>query len=221
MRYMNPSSQHHAPVATIVTIVLLAVFTIAFAGLSVWAFVSYLDHKQNVDEKVDRAVATAEKEQADKLEADFVEREKEPYTSFSGPSDFGTLSFKYPKTWSVYVESDGATSAGYLAYFNPGVVPTTKSASSRYALRATIVNDDYDDVVRGFENRVEKGDLKTSTVKASNGQTGTRLDGAFSTDLRGAAVIFKIRDKTAVVRTDANTFMGDFDKLISTINFVQ
>jgi hypothetical protein len=194
MRYMNPTS-HHKPIGTIITIILLAVFTVAFAGLSVWAFINYMDQKNNVDEKVERAVATAEKEQADKLEAEFVEREKEPNTSFSGPSDYGTLSFKYPKTWSVYVDNDGTSGAGYLAYFNPGQVPTTKSAKSRYALRVSIVNDDYDTVLKGFEARVKKGDLKSSTVKAANGEAGTRLDGVFTTDIRGAAVIFKIRDK--------------------------
>ncbi len=220
MRYMNQSSNHMSTGA-LITIIILAIFTVAFAGLSVWAFISYMDQKNNVDEKVERAVATAEKEKADKLEAEFVEREKEPSTSFSGPSDFGTVSFKYPKTWNMYVENDGTSGSDYLAYFNPKQVPSTKSADSRYALRATIVNDDYDSILRGFEARVKKGDLKTSTVKAANDETGTRLDGAFSTDIRGSAVIFKIRDKTVVIRTDANTFTEDFNKLITTIDFVQ
>lgn len=220
MPYMNPSS-HRMSTGTLVTIILLAIFTVAFAGLSVWALINYMDQKENVDEKIERAVATAEKEQADKLEAQFVEREKEPNVSFSGPSDYGTLSFKYPKTWNVYVENDGRTGPGYLAYFNPGSVPSTKSADSRFALRATVVNEPYEEIVSGFESRVEDGELKSSTVKAANGQTGTRLDGTFSENLRGSAVIFKIRDKTAVVRTDANTFKADFDKLIATINFVQ
>ncbi len=220
MRYMNQSS-HHMSLGTLITIILLAVFTVAFAGLSVWAFINYMDQKNNVDEKVERAVATAEKLQADKLEAEFVQREKEPNTSFSGPSDYGTLSFKYPKTWSVYVDKDGTNSSGYLAYFNPGQVPTTNSPKSRYALRVSILNDDYDSVLRTYEPRVKKGDLKSSTVKAANGEAGTRLDGAFTTDIRGAAVIFKIRDKTVLIRTDANTFGEDFNKLIQTIDYVQ
>lgn len=220
MRYMNQSS-HRISTGALVTIILLAVFTVAFAGLSVWAFINYMDQKDNVDEKVSRAVATAEKQQADKLEAEFIQREKEPNANFSGPSDFGTLSFKYPKTWNLYVENDGASGGDYLAYFSPGQVPPAGSASSRYALRATIVNTDYDAILRGFDARVKKGDLKTSAVKAANGATGTRLDGTFSNDLRGSAVIFKIRDKTTVIRTDANTFMEDFDKLIQTIKFVE
>jgi len=55
-------------------------------------------------------------------------------------------------------------------------------------------------------------------VKA-DGNNGTRLDGAFTKDIRGYAVIFKIRDKTLTIRTDANTFKSDFNKLINTIKF--
>jgi hypothetical protein len=46
-----------------------------------------------------------------------------------------------------------------------------------------------------------------------------RLDGSFSTDIRGSAVIFKIRDKTVTIRTDADTFKPDFENIIKTINF--
>jgi hypothetical protein len=54
-----------------------------------------------------------------------------------------------------------------------------------------------------------------------NGENGVRLDGNFSDEIRGAAVIFKIRDKTAVLRTDADTFKPDFETLIKTVTFVK
>jgi hypothetical protein len=60
--------------------------------------------------------------------------------------------------------------------------------------------------------------LKSSAVKADD-QNGTRLDGSFSKDIRGSAVIFKIRDKTVTIRTDADTFRADFDALVATITF--
>ena len=60
---------------------------------------------------------------------------------------------------------------------------------------------------------------RTVTITPANGQSGTRLDGKFSDDIRGAAVIYKIRDKTAVIQTDADTFKADFDALIKTITF--
>jgi hypothetical protein len=216
----DSSSTRGAVAASTVVISVVSVFAIAFAGLSIWAFINYMDQKKNVDAKVSTAVATAEKELGDKLEADFIERDKEPLRSFTGPSDYGTLGFKYPKTWSMYVSNDGSKGKGYEAFLNPGAVPSLDSPESRYALRVAIINERYEDVIDDYSNLVEKGDLKTSAVKA-NGEDGTRLDGNFSKDLRGAAVVFKIRDKSAIIQTDADTFKKDFEALVKTITFVQ
>lgn len=214
------SPQRGAISVPTMVIIGLSVFTVAFAGLSIWAYVNYMDQKNNVDSKVATAVADAEKTLGDKLETDFVEREKEPLKSFAGPSDYGTLGFKYPKTWSVYVSNDGTKGSGYEAFFSPVIVPSVDSDSSRYALHVAIVDDKYEDVLEDYAALVKKGDLKTSATKA-NGQDGTRLDGNFSKDIRGAAVVYKIRDKTAIIQTDADTFKPDFDALIQTITFAE
>lgn len=212
--------QRGAVATSTIVIIALSVFAIAFAGLSIWAYVNYMDQKNNVDAKVDVAVATAEKQLADKLEADFIEREKEPLKSFAGPSDYGTLGFKYPKTWNMYVANDGSESKGYQAFFSPGSVPSADSDTSRYALNVRIVNDSYEEVIDDYESLVKKGDLKSSATKA-NGEDGTRLDGNFSKDIRGSAVVYKIRDKTAIIQTEADTFKPDFEALIKTITFVK
>lgn len=210
-------SQRGASLPVVITIILLSLFAVAFAGLAVWAYVNYVDQRDRVNLKIDAAVATAEKEQADKLEAKFLEREKEPNREFAGPSDYGTLAFKYPKTWSVYVANDGSDGDTFEAYLNPVTVPAV-SEEERFALRVTIVSQKYEDVIEDYQGLVEDGALRTSVAKV-NGEAGTRLDGSFSEDIRGAAVIYKIRDKTAILRTDADTFKPDFEKLIKTITF--
>jgi len=206
--------------ASLFVIIGLSVFVVAFAGLSIWAFINYMDQKNNVDSKIATAVADAEKKLGDDLENKFIEREKEPLKSFAGPSDYGTLSFKYPKTWNVYISNDGTKGTGYEAYFSPGAVPSLNSTGSRYALHVAIVNDSYEETLKDFDALVKKGDLKTSAAKAGD-QNGTRLDGSFTKDIRGAAVVYKIRDKTAIIQTDADTFKPDFDTLIQTITFVE
>lgn len=216
----SSNSERGAIGASVFVIIGLSVFVVAFAGLSIWAFINYMDQKENVDSKVATAVADAEKALGDELEAKFIEREKEPLKSFAGPSDYGTLSFKYPKTWNVYISNDGSEDTGYEAYFSPGAVPPLKSPGSRYALHVAILNESYEDVLGEYESLVEEGELKTSATKAGD-QNGTRLDGKFSDDIRGAAVVYKIRDKTAIIQTDADTFKPDFDALIQTISFVQ
>ncbi len=202
---------------SLIAIISLIILLIGAGSVAIWAYLSYNEEKTNVGGKRDLAVAEAKKEQADLDELKFAEREKEPNRQFVGPEDFGRLTFDYPKTWSVYEAKDG-TSTSYEAYLNPITVPPVSSVR-QYALRVVIEQKDYDQVVKTYEALVKKGDLRTSAVSA-NGQNGTRLDGNFTKDIRGTAVIFKIRDKTLTIRTDADTFKPDFEELVKTINFM-
>jgi hypothetical protein len=191
--------------------------TLAAAGVAVWSYSNYLDQKNNVDSKISSAVAVKEKEVKDAAAAEFLEKEKQPNRQFVGPDDYGRLSFDYPKTWSVYEAKSATTGGTYEAYFNPALVPTV-SEKQQFALHVTIQEKDYDKVVDTYKQQVSKGDLVSSSIKFGD-QNGTRLDGSFTKDIRGFAVIFKIRDKTVTVRSDAETFKNDFNKLIQTIEF--
>lgn len=202
-------------------IVILALLLAISLGLAIWALINYNDQRTNVQGKIDDSVAIAKKTQADSDEAKFAARDKEPNREFVGPDDYGTLSFEYPKTWSVYIGQDANSSGGtYAAYLNPVSVPAV-STTQQYALRVTIEEQDYNSVINNYNPLVKTGALRSSAVVAANGANGTRLDGNFTKDIRGAAVIFKIRDKTATLRTDANTFLPDFNALIATIKFNQ
>lgn len=197
--------------------VVFIIATVVFGGVMTWALISYFSEKGTVDTQVATAVSDAKKTQADADTAKFNERDKQPNRQFVGPDDFGTLRFDYPKTWSTYVSNDGRTGGTYQAYFNPVSVPAV-TTTSLYALRVTIETKDYDQVISSYTSLVKSGALQSSVVKSGN-QTGARLDGNFTKDLRGSAVIFKIRDKTATIRTDANTFESDFNALVSTLTF--
>jgi hypothetical protein len=199
-------------VAMIVVSMLLAIF-------GVWAFMNYQEQKNDVDSKIANAVSIAKKEQVDEDEAKFLEREKEPNRQFNGPSDYGGVTFDYPKTWSVFVYKDAASGGTYEAYLNPSVVWPISSAQ-QFAARVVIEERDYDRVLATYDSLVKKGDLKSTSITVG-GVSGAKLEGNFTKDIRGAAVLFKIRDKTLTVRTDANTFMADFDALVQTIKFNQ
>ncbi len=203
----------------LVSTISLVILSALLVGLSVWLGLSYLDQKNNVDSKVSVAVSEAQKKQADSDEAKFLIREKQPNKTFYGPDDYGRVSFEYPKTWSVYIDDDASDGGDFKAYLNPVSVPQIES-SQLFALRVTIEDNDYDQSLEGYQSYIKSGDLKSSSISA-NGVNGTKLVGKFSKDLRGAAVLFKIRDKTLTIQTDANTFMSDFDALVNTIKFNQ
>jgi len=193
----------------LVTSIVLAVLTVGLGGFSVWAFLNYQDYKNNVDSKVEAAVAIGKREQTEADQATFLEQEKVPTRQLTGPVDLGQVKFSYPKTWSVYVDKD---SSSYEAYLHPLVVPPLASGSP-YALRVTITSTKYESVLGAFNDRIKQGQLKASPVTIV-GVDGTRLDGAFSNSVRGSMVLFKIRDKTLQLYTQSTNFQGDFDNII-------
>ena len=195
----------------LVASILLALVAAVLAGVSVWAFTNYQDQKNNTDAKIAVAVTAAEKAQADKLEKDFVEREKQPFDRFSGPVDLGNVTFDYPKTWSLYTPSSGG-GGSYEAYLHPGAVPAVGTTQA-FATRVVIESRRYEDVLKTYESAVKSGALKSSPITL-NGFTGVRFDGKFSTTREGSAVVFKVRDKTLVLATDSPSFRADFDGAI-------
>lgn len=195
----------------LIACILLALSSAALAGFGIWSFLNYQDQKNNTDSKIGAAVKVAKATQAKELEDLFLEREKEPYRSLKGPEDLGSVTFNYPKTWSVYVSKNG-TAGEYAAYLNPGSVPPVSSAQP-YATRVTIDSRQYDEALVSYEELVKSGKLKSSPVTV-NGFTGVRLDGAFSSQREGSSVVFKVRDKTLIISTDATAFKNDFDTVI-------
>jgi len=200
-----------------VTVIGLAILVLGLGSFGIWAFVSYQDAQQNVDSKIEVAVANGKKEQADEDETKFSEREKEPNKVFKGPSDYCGLTFEYPKTWSAYEANDIKNGGDYEAYLHPDIVKPV-SADQQYALRVLIEQKDYPDVIKQYEGLVGKDSLKQSTAN-SEGNEGVRLDGNFSKNIRGAAVIYKCRAYTITLRTDADTLKPDFEKIIRTISY--
>ena len=224
MLLMNtPSRRHQAGAVngTLLAVIFLVIAVIALGSLSVWLYVGYQKATTNIEGQKKLAAASARKTQADEDAATYAEKEKQPFRLFVGPDDYGHLTFDYPKTWSVYVAQEPNGDGGdFAAYLNPRVVPPVDTENQRFATRVTIQSQSYDDTIASFQDQVQAGELHSKPVSV-NGHDGARLDGKFSEDIRGAAVIFKIRDKTAVIATDADTFLSDFNKIIKTIKFNQ
>lgn len=207
--------------ATLIETIILIIVCLIAAGAVIFAvsyFTKYHNLQSNYNVEKESAVAEAVKARADADEAAFLEREKEPYNEWSGPSDYGSLSFKYPKTWSTYLDKDGSNGSDYSVYFAPSVVNNINDLSSRYALRFKIYNMQYSEYVGNLEQDVESGKLSASTFNEQDGQlTGIRYEGEIDTDTVGIKVVIKVNDKTAVFRTDSENYRADFDKLIDSL----
>lgn len=195
----------------------LSVLVLGLGSFGIWAFVAYSEANSNLDGKLKVAAAEARAEQAELDEEKFAEREKQPNKTFLAPDDYCGLTFKYPKLWSEYWSERLTNGGDFQAYIHPGYVKPV-SNSEQFAIRVSIEQKDYDTVVAQYDGLVQKGDLKQS-VTSSEGHDGARLTGSFSKNIRGDAVIYRCRDKTITVRTDADAFKKDFEEIIRTIDF--
>lgn len=202
------------------TVILIIVCLIAAAAIvfAVIFFMQYNELKTNYDTEKSLEVEKAKKEQADLDNASFEEREKLPNYHFTGPSDYGSISFEYPKTWSLYIESDGTNNSDYKAYFSPAQVNPLKDKNSRYALRFSILNRQYDTVQKTYESKVKSGKLTSSMFTADdNTVSGIKYEGELETNMNGIVVLVKVNDKTALFQMDADVYRGDFETLIKGI----
>lgn len=224
----------------IVGIILLSLLFMAAGSAAIWLYFQYNEAKTNVDSKVTEAQALAAKQQKETDEAAFLAREKEPSRSFLGPDDYGHLTFDYPKTWSVYQATDISKGGGatYAAYLNPltvAPVPSnalddlvanskatpTQGFVSKYAVRVKIKQKLYDDTLKEYDPLIKTGQITSQAFTNANGIVGTRFEGRFNNDIRGIALVIKMRDRTLTLRTDADVFKDDFEALAKTVNFNQ
>lgn len=214
MKNLQHSSQRSGFVAvSLVTSIIFGLLTLVFGSIMIWALVNYNDQKNNVQGKIETAVERAKKDQSEKDQKRFSEEEKQPLKDFIGPNDLGRVSFKYPKTWSVYIASDGSSGTQYTAYLNPEQVPPTQTTTNKFALRVQILSQSYDTVLQQYTGLVKGGQLRSESITA-NGFNGQKFEGNFTQDVNGTNAIFKIRDKTLVLSTDAPTFRPDFNDII-------
>lgn len=209
-----------------IAIIVVSLIAVTFIGLFIWMFVQYSDVKENSEDEIAKAVALAKDEQWNKDQEVFAETEKNPYKTFAGPADYGQLSFLYPKTWSVYIAADALNGGDFKAYLNPGQVDPV-SDNTINALRVTIRNKSFEDVIEEYQRATSRKDSNLTVESVTIGSeenggpiTANRYTGTIpNTDLSGYIVVFKIRDKTAILQTDSVLFQADFDKLLETVAF--
>ncbi len=202
------------------------IFVILAVGLGIgfgWAYMQMVDYRDNVTSKVDVAVKAAKEDQKKADKAEFTEEYKKPNLTYEGPSESGSVTFNYPKTWAAYVEKSGAGGSELSVYFNPKMVPTLNKGTV-YALRVTINNSSYGSVLQSYNNGIQKGLLKAKTVTVGktdsfSGYEGMRIDGQFGDNINGSVVIFKIRDKTLRLYVDSQDFMTDFDTVLNSLQY--
>ena len=218
----TPTKKRNTQLIETIILIVVSLIAATFIGLFVFMYVQWNNASTNLQGQIDAAVAQAVEVNTTKLQDEFTEKEKYPYETFTGPEEYGSLSFEYPKTWSVYVAKDKSDGGDFEAYFNPEKVSPV-SATTINALRVQIVARSTDTVTTSYDGNVKKGTLSQSAYQfAKTGESANFYEGELpSGKFQGIAVVFKLRDKTAILQTDAKIFRDDFMKLLSSVSYSQ
>lgn len=213
---MNSLDKNEYGAVNFLLIALIFVLLMFFGalGFGYWAYAQRTDYKDNVDEKVNTAVEVAKKETATEKDNEFIQREKQPLKEYAGPASFGSISLKYPKTWSAFVDEEGSSSP-IDGYFHPNFVPNIKG-NTTFALRLEVTNSTYAEEIKNFDSSVKNGEAKAKPYKPVNADNiiGTRITGKISSDKTGVMILLPLRDKTIKIWTESDQFVPDFENNI-------
>ncbi len=209
---------HNTLIETLL-LVIVTVVAVVFVWLYIQKYIEWDAISTDLDSQVNAAVAVAVAENTTKMETEFAEREKFPYEDFMGPVDYGSFSFQYPRTWSVYIAKDAVNGGDFEAYLNPKEVNPVSSTTIN-ALRVRIRDTSFDSVAKTYESSIKNGKLtlRTDTV---GGVLANIYTGELATNMRGAVMILKLRDKTVMLQTDAEIFLDEFYRILSSVTLVE
>ena len=191
----------------LVPLITATVLLVAMVGFGAWSFMSRQDYKNNSDQKVTAAVEVAKKQTATEKDNEFLEKEKFPLKNYTGPADLGSLQMSYPKIWSGYISDND----GKFFIFNPDIV--TERNDPLNALRITIEDSPYSEVVTGYDSQVEDGAAKASIFALAKvpDAVGVRFDGEYEKGKNGVLVVLPMRDKTILIACEISDRIKDFN----------
>lgn len=205
---------------SLIVALLMSILFVVSLGFGIWAFIGKQENKSNLDTKIEAASEIAVEKAELAKEADFAERDKNPFKTYTGSATYGSLTFSYPRTWSVYAEENNTGKLLDL-YAQPNVVTGTQ-ASNSFALRVQTLDDSYDTLVAKFQKSAEDGKVTVAAFRAEKVPTvlGTRIAGEVVKDKQGTMILLPQRDKTFVLWTESTDYNTDFEAVIKSISFV-
>lgn len=215
MKTSHTSEQGSA--ALVLTLVVSVILLIGALVFGFWAYSGRQDYKNNVDQKVNVAVAEAEQATSLKKDKQFAEESKSPLRTYVGPAAFGSIHVQYPKTWSAYVIANSDNTPYVDGYFAPGAVPDTSNQDSVYALRVRVSGDSYSDIMSQYQSNVQNHVSKVvpyrlpkvSSVVGSK-ITGQLVDG----NKQGTLIVVPLRANALEIWTQSDKYLSDFNKYI-------
>lgn len=203
-----------------VSVLMSALFIIALI-FAIWAFSSRQHYKNDANNLVNQAVAKAKAAQETADNQRFAAEEQSSLTTYNGPSDYGSISLQYPKTWSAFIDTTGNGNGSYPldAYFLPNYLTSvTDDGTTDFALRMQIENESYNQVLQQYDQASGVTVSPYALPKVPN-DVGVEISGQINnsgSNISGTEtlVILPLRSQALEIWTEGSSYLGDFSNVI-------
>jgi hypothetical protein len=218
MRKLGTRGEMNVLLIPLILVVLILFGVGYFAYYSYTNMTNYRDHSDQISAA---AVKAANQQLTETLQKQFAEEEKNPYKTYNGPSTFGSLHIKYPRTWSAYVSVNAQTDPMVNAYFYPDVVPDTGDSgngtnATNFALRVEVTQSSYSDILQNFQAQEQDHSIavRPYQLKKVPSVVGVVVTGQIQSQKTGTLIILPLRNQTLEIWTEGNQFQKDFENII-------
>lgn len=213
---MIKHNQNGAASGLTISLVLAVVLLVAAIGFGGWAYTQMTEYRDDTDIKVQTAVDAAVEKESIRKDKENAEANKDPLKTYAGPSAYGSLQIKFPKTWSGYVDDTANGSSSVDGFFNPGVVPSTNSDKSVFALRVQVISSSYSSVLQSFSSQQKAGKLSVSAYSLPKlpKVVGVKATGTLSDNTNVTMVVLPLRSGAIKLWTEGSQGLADFNKYI-------
>ena len=211
-------SQEQGSILIVICLVACIVLLFGSLGFGLWAYSGRQDFKNNSDKKIAVAVETAKTTQEAELNKAFEESQKSPLKKYTSSPTYGSISFDYPRTWSMYLDETN-TQSPIIGYLNPVYVPAISDKAS-YALKIELTNTAYEQVINQLNAQLKSGKVTAAAFipellkDHSNVQPGVRFTGEVKAAKQGVVIVMKVRDKTLKISSDGKEYLNDLNTII-------
>ncbi|MFI5270748.1 MAG: hypothetical protein ACHQT9_01750 [Candidatus Saccharimonadales bacterium] len=212
---MIKHNQKGAVSAVGVSLVISVVFLVAAIGFGVWAFMSRQDYKNNTDKKIADAIVVQQNKDSTIEKNQLAQDQKNPLLTYTGPSQYGGIIMKYPKTWSALIDDRGDNaSAPVNAYFGSPVLSSVSDQNTIFALRMQVVNQAYANIVQSYVGHPSKSNPIVSSaysLPSLPNVVGVKIYFQANDE---TLILLPLRASTIELWTTSSNFIDDFNNII-------
>lgn len=210
-------NRNGSSVITGILFLLLTALLIIAVAIAFWAYSGRQHYKNDTSAIVNSAVQKAYVAQHSKDEASFELEQNSDLASYSGPPAYGTITVKYPKYWSAYINtasSSDSSSYPLDAYFMPNYLSSvTDDGTTDFALRLQVESSSYNQILQQYDQTSEITVSPYALPKVPS-DVGVKITGTLQSNISGTMVILPLRSQAIEIWTEGNTYLSVFNTII-------